>query len=70
MKESLYMKVTPRNIFFNFVNAWFWDHLFSKLNNLGDIFLPLDVREVVLIPFVFNFHVALATRDSTMTTSC
>ena len=53
------MKVTPRNIFFNFVNDWFWDHLFS-----------LDVREVVLIPFVFDFHVALATRDSTMTTSC
>jgi hypothetical protein len=61
------MKVTPRNIFFNFVNAWFWDHLFSKLNNLGDIFLPLDAREAVLIP---NFHVALATRNSTMTTSC
>ena len=66
------MKVTPRNIFFNFVNAWFWDHLFPKLNNLGDIFSSLDVRKVVLIPFVFNFHVrvSLATRDSTMTTSC
>ena len=51
MKEPPYIKVTPRNIFFNFVYAWFWDHLFSKLNNLGDFLRPSTSKPVSDIVF-------------------
>ena len=54
MKVSPYIKVTPRNIFFNFVYAWLWDHLFCKLNNLGDFLRPSpskSVRDIVFAKF-------------------
>ena len=51
MKVSPYIKVTPRNIFFNFVYAWLWDHLFCKLNNLGDFLRPSPSKSVSDIVF-------------------
>ena len=54
MKVPPYIKVTTRNIFFNFVYAWLWDHLFCKLNNLGDFLRPSpskSVRDIVFAKF-------------------